>query len=125
MKSVKKALTVTLAAAALSMGFVSPADAATANASVYIVAPRWAGWCNTRLNAPVQMASWNTTTGHSASDGGDDVIGSRVRLGARNTIHVSVGCRTGIGSSGTVVTITPRRHNQTFWVTPAGTFSSN
>ncbi len=115
-----KAIIAAIAIAVVSLGVVAPADAASANASVYIVTPKWAGWCRagTSANRPVVVSSNNMTTNHFAQDWGDDIIGSRVRLGTQNTIHVNVGCAQGFGSYGTTVTIRPTRHNQTFYISP-------
>jgi hypothetical protein len=105
-----------------------PAAKAATNAGVYIVAPKWWGWCpNIRgiQNRPWAMAAWNISHGGSASDMGDDIIWIRVQTGQTNRVDVQVGCSSGIGSSGTVVYIRPSRNGQTFWISPGGASYGN
>lgn len=121
-------LALTAAAAVAPLATPVPASAATANAGVYIVAPKWWGWCpnvSGVTNRVTFMSQVNQTTGNMSSDAGDDVIWSRVALNTYNTIDVQVGCIYGIGSSGTRVTIRPTRNGQTFWVSPTGASYGN
>lgn len=125
MNRAAKRFVASVVAVCALVGFAGPADAAEANASIYIVAPRWAGWCATKNNRPFYMMQWNATTGHRTADYGDDIIGSRVRLHTSNTIDVQVGCLTGHGSAGAKIKIRPTRHNQTFFVYPGGRTTNN
>lgn len=119
------ALVPALLAGVTSMG-ATPAFAA--NGGVYIVTPKWWGWCpNIRgyQNRVVVVSITNTTTGYSQTDSGDDVGWTNVDLHSNNSVHVNVGCSLGIGSTGTVVTIRPTRNGQTFWTSPSGASYGN
>lgn len=105
----------------------APAEAA-ATPGVYIVAPRWWGWCPNvygQANWVEYMDITNVTNGYGQVDRGDDVGWAKVILGRKNEIHVNVGCGRGIGSTGTVVWITPNRNGQTFWTSPSGASYGN
>lgn len=107
---------------------VNPAPSTASTNGVYVVAPKWWGWCpdiRGLKNVVVAVSVTNTTTGHSMSDLGDDIGWSNVALNRSNTLHVNVGCSRGHGSTGTVVTIRPTRHKQTFWVSPGGSSYGN
>jgi hypothetical protein len=117
-----------LVAAVGAIATATPAAKAATNAGIYIVAPKWWGWCpNVRglPNRPVAMAATNVSHGSSASDIGDDIIWLRVQTGQQNKISVQVGCSAGIGSTGTVVYIRPARNGQTFWISPTGASYGN
>jgi hypothetical protein len=99
------------------------ASAATANGGVYIIAPKWWGWCPNvagQNNYPYYMSQENYTTGDSSADAGDDVIWSRVTLNQNNRIEVQVGCIRGYYSTGTSVTIRPTRNGQSWDISPSG-----
>lgn len=120
---IKKAAVALVAAAALLTGLVAVQPAAAASNGVYIVTPKSWGWCPNIRGIPnkvVYVSVTNTTTGHSQTDRGDDIGWVRVKLHQRNRVHVNVGCSAGYGSGGTVVTITPRRHKQSWFVGPTG-----
>jgi hypothetical protein len=92
------------------------------NGGVYIVTPKWWGWCpDVRVKNYVTVVSLtNATYGSSSSDVGDDIGWIGVRLGYKNTIHVNVGCSLGHGSGGVTVTITPTRNGQAWFVGSTG-----
>lgn len=92
------------------------ADAAATNGWIYIVAPKWWGWCpNIRgiKNRVVSVDVSNQTHGGTnRSSWGSDVVPLRVRHGSNNKITVAVGCSLGHGSSGTTINVTPGRNGQ-------------
>lgn len=115
------AATLSSSVAITALG-VGPAQAAS-NGGVYIVAPKWWGWCpnvGRVYNAPIRMSATNTTSRDSRADSGDDIIWVGVQMSRRNTVHVNVGCSLGHGSAGTVVTFTPTRNGQAWFVSPGG-----
>ena len=101
-----------------------PTQVDASQPGVYLVAPKWWGWCPNPhrwfSNEVNHMIQWNETTFDSSNVSGDDIIWSRVKLHQKNVIHVQAGCKWGFGSSGTLVEITPRRHGQAFFVAPTG-----
>lgn len=120
------AATLASSAAATTFG-VAPAHAAS-NGGVYIVAPKWWGWCpnvGRVYNRPHYMQATNTTSGDTRADSGDDIIWIGVQMNRRNTVHVNVGCSLGHGSTGTVASFTPTRNGQTWFVSPSGATSGN
>jgi hypothetical protein len=54
---------------AVTIGIATQASAASANGGVYIIAPKWWGWCPNvagRNNYPYYMSQENYTTGDSS-----------------------------------------------------------
>jgi len=116
-------LALVLLAASVSGVLATGATPASAASGVYIVTPKWWGWCpNIRgiTNRVTFVSVTNTATGYSQTDYGDDIGWTTVALNRSNTVRVNVGCSLGHGSTGTEVRITPRRNGQTFWVSPTG-----
>ena len=101
----------------------APQASAASNGGVYIVASKSWGWCPNVSgfnNRPLHMHAANFTSGDSRSDSGDDVIWVGVRMNQANRVSVNVGCSLGYYSTGTTITITPRRNGQAFYVAPSG-----
>lgn len=117
------AVFTTAAILTATIGLAAPASAASANGGVYVIAPKWWGWCPNiarQNNYPYYMSQSNFTTGNSSSDAGDDIIWSRVALNQNNTISVAVGCILGYGSGGTTITIRPTRNGQSWFISLSG-----
>jgi hypothetical protein len=82
---------------------------------VYIVAPRWWGFCPGSGNYVTQVTAHNFTTGdRAASAPGRDTVFLRVDFNRRNTIVVTASCRLNT-PQGSTATISPRYHRQTFY----------
>jgi hypothetical protein len=109
-----RALLLAVAMGAGSM-LLSPFPARAATTGwVYLVTPRWWGWCPGSGNYVtwVDYANGNVSSG---GDGGDDIVYAKVQLNTSNTITMAVQCRKNL-PQGSQVTITPTRNNQTWFL---------
>jgi hypothetical protein len=106
----------------------APAAEASSNGGIYIVTPKSWGWCPNVAkvyNRPYYLTATNFTSGDTRGESGDDIIWVGVQLNKSNRIQVNVGCSLGYYSTGTLITITPRRNGQAFFVSPSGTAWGN
>lgn len=102
---------VTLAISALLLS-AAPAHAATGY--VYLVTPKWWGWCPGSGNYVTHVDYVNGSFS-SGGDGGDDVVYAHVQLGTPNTITMAVQCARSL-PQGSQATITPARTGQSWFM---------
>jgi hypothetical protein len=109
-------------AAVCAFGAVTAsASSAGSNGGVYLVTPHSWGWCPTSSVKAVYF--FNTTTGASGGDIGDDIAWVPVALNTSNELTITVGCTKPQENSGTYVFIRPTRSGQAWYVGPgAGTW---
>lgn len=127
MKSIRRvfaSIAIVLASAAGGLALnASPAHAIYGQ--VYIVTPKWWGWCPGTGNYVTQVVAHNITTGdRAASLPGKDVAFLRIDFERSNKVVVAVSCKwnTPLGAT---ATIRPVRHKQTFYFGyPSGTYTS-
>lgn len=115
----------TMAAASLVAGMalvaVTPAHAATGN--VYLVTPRWWGWCPGGDNY-VTWVSYAVSSVSSGGDGGDDIVYAKVILNQAQDVVMGVQCKKTL-PQGSSTSITPTRSGQTFFMGfPSGSWTS-
>lgn len=111
---------------ALVLGFaaIGPAGPATAaTASVYLVTPKWWGWCPGSGNS-VTRVNYVVAGVSQGGDSGDDVVYARVNLNVNNTVIMAVTCRFNTPQGSSAV-IRPTRNGQTFFMGfPDGSWTS-
>ncbi len=103
----------------------SPASAATANAGVYVVTPRWWGHCSAPTDGVAGIATVNSYVGHSnRGDYGDDITWVPVRLNTNQSVQIKVICRRlgAAGGASMSINIRPTRHGQTYFVGPDSSY---
>lgn len=116
-----KMLIAVLAVGLGSFMATPPADAATGY--VYLVVPKWWGWCPGSSNYATWVGYVNSNVS-SGGDSGDDIVYARVNLNQPNTITMAVHCRRTL-PQGSQATIRPTRNNQTFWMGyPSGAYGN-
>lgn len=113
MGRIKAVLLALALAAGTLVTNVAPAAAATTG-WVYLVTPRWWGWCPGSGNYVTRVDYYNGDFS-SGGDAGDDIVYAKVQLNAPNTITMAVQCAKNL-PQGSQVTITPSRNNQTWYM---------
>jgi hypothetical protein len=88
---------------------------------VYIVVPKWWGWCPnpSYLNNYVTYVNYDVSGVSSGGDGGDDIVYAKVLLNQTNTVNLGVQCRWTMPQAATT-RIVPTRTGQTFFVGATG-----
>ncbi|WP_427019346.1 hypothetical protein ACQCSX_22580 (plasmid) [Pseudarthrobacter sp. P1] len=126
MEKLRKSVAALAAVAAILLGGVAPANAATANVDgwVYVVVNNSA--CGKTNSAQVRgILGSDTTSGWTLTrwDMGDNIIYPRVRLGTSNSLSLQVRCYKWsgavwmpVGFTTVVGKFTPTRTGQAFWV---------
>lgn len=116
-----KVLTIALAIGLGTLVAAPPANAATGY--VYLVTPRWWGWCPGNGNY-VKRVDYVNGILSSGGDKGDDIVYAKVDLKRDNTIVMSVQCAKN-NPQGSIATIKPNRTGQTFWMGyPSGAYGN-
>lgn len=106
---------------------VPAAEAATANAGVYVVTPAWWGHC-TYFGGVNGLATVNSYVGHSnRGDFGNDIAWVPVRLNTSQSVQIKTHCRRYGWAVGTSMSISirPSRNGQTFFVGADSRYWSN
>ncbi|MFJ1542251.1 hypothetical protein ACIODS_27305 [Micromonospora chalcea] len=112
------------AAASLCAAFVvppAPANAATTG-YVYLVTPKWWGWCPGSNNA-ITWVGWVNSSISSGGDSGDDIVYAKVNLNVSQTVVMTVQCSRST-PQGASASIKPTRTGQTFFMGyPSGSYT--
>jgi hypothetical protein len=100
----------------------APASAATTG-YVYLVTPKWWGWCPGSNNA-ITWVGWVNSNISSGGDSGDDIVYAKVYLGQSQEVVMAVQCSK-TTPQGSTTTIKPTRTGQTFFMGyPSGSYTS-
>lgn len=112
-----------VASAALVVASPAATSASTSYGYVYLVTPRWWGWCPGKSNA-VKRVDYVVDNVSSGGDSGDDIVYAKVRLNQNNTVTMAVQCTKTL-PQGSQETIKPTRNKQTFWMGyPSGAYGN-
>lgn len=100
----------------------APARSSAAVGYVYLVTPKWWGWCP---YSSITYVGWFNAGVSQGGDGGNDIVYAKVLLKQDNRITMQVSCSRSMPMGNVVTTIRPNRNGQTFWFGyPAGVWSN-